>query len=172
MTQPNDIPPEPAETKAMTVWPSIAATAPGRLVGRMAAIRAGAGRFFTLGKLMAVATIPVSLAVFAWQLLPCVCRRYTLTDRRVIIQKGIRAVDAESVDLDAFDAIEVAVLPGQQWFHAGDLVFKQSGSEVLRLPGVARPEVFRQTCLKAQRALLSVRKVLERQEAAASQPAG
>jgi len=154
----------------MTVWPTIGATEAGRLVGRLAAIRVGLGSFFTLGTVFAVLTIPVSLAVFAWQLMPVVCRRYTLTDRRIIIRKGLSAVDETGVELDQFDAIEVQVLPGQEWHRSGDLVFQRDGTEVLRLRGVSRPEVFRQACLKVQDALISVRRVVQEQEADDRQP--
>lgn len=154
----------------MTVWPTIGATEAGRLVGRLAAIRIGLGSFFTLGTILAVATIPISLAVFAWQLMPVVCRRYTLTDRRIIIRKGLSAVDEASVELDQFDVIEVQVLSGQKWHRSGDLVFRQDGTEVFRLRGVSRPEVFRQVCLKVQDALISVRRVVQEQEAEDRQP--
>ena len=46
------------------------------------------------------------------------------------------------------------VLPGHQWLHAGDLVFRHVGREVLRLPGVSRPEIFRHDCLTVQSAML------------------
>ena len=154
----------------MTVWPTIGATEAGRLVGRLAAIRIGLGSFFTIGTILAVATIPISLLVFAWQLMPVVCRRYTLTDRRIIIRKGLSAVDEASVELDQFDAIEVQVLSGQAWHRSGDLVFRRDGTEVLRLRGVSRPEVFRQVCLKVQEALISVRRVVQEQEADDRQP--
>lgn len=163
--------PQLGEATAMTIWPTIAATGAGRLVGRLAAIEVGAGKFFTLGKLLAVATIPISLAVFAWQLLPFICRRYTLTNRRIIIQKGLGAVEECSIGLDEFDTIAVEILPGQQWLHAGELIFRRDGSEVFRLPGVSRPQVFRQVCLKVQNALLSVRQVVEQQVATHEQPA-
>ncbi|MCD4728242.1 MAG: PH domain-containing protein, partial [Pirellulales bacterium] len=70
------MPPEVTEVTCKVVWPTIGATRAGRLVGRLAAVRFGVGEFFTLGKLLAVASIPLSLAVFAWQLMPFVCRRY------------------------------------------------------------------------------------------------
>ena len=124
------------------------------------------GRVFTLGTLLAVATIPISLAVFAWQLMPFVARRYRLTNRRVVIQKGLSAVDEAAVGLDEFDAIDIEILPGQKWFHAGDLAFRRQGEEVFRLPGVSRPEPLRQSCLKARTAMLSVRDVLQKQAAA------
>ncbi|MBU4272925.1 MAG: PH domain-containing protein [Planctomycetes bacterium] len=147
------MPPEVTEVTCKVVWPTIGATRAGRLVGRLADVRFGVGEFFTLGKLLAVASIPLSLAVFAWQLMPFVCRRYALTNRRIIIRKGLMPVDEHWLALDEFDAIEVEFLPGQHWLHAGELIFKRAGSEALRLSGVSRPEVFRHVCLTAQSAL-------------------
>jgi hypothetical protein len=160
---PGLVPPELDEADAMTIWPTVAAHPLGRLVGRLCASKIGIGGFFTLGKLWALVTIPLSLAVYFWQLMPYICRRYTLTNRRVIIRKGLQPLDAKWVDLDGFDEIVVQVLPGQDWFHAGDLVFKRGATEVLRLSGVSRPEVFRQVCLTAQNAMLSVRRAVEAQ---------
>ncbi len=147
------MPPEVTEVTCKVVWPTIGATRAGRLVGRLAAVRFGVGEFFTLGKLLAVASIPLSLAVFAWQLMPFVCRRYALTNRRIIIRKGLMPIDERWLSLDEFDSIEVESLPGQHWLHAGELIFKRAGAEALRLSGVSRPEVFRHVCLTAQSAL-------------------
>jgi len=160
-------PSELAEVTCKVVWPTIGATRAGRFVGRAAAIRLGWGEFFTLGKLLAVATIPLSLAMFGWQLLPRVCRRYALSNRRIIIRKGLMPVDEHWIGLDEFDTVEVEVLPGQQWLHAGELVFKHAGNEVLRLSGVSRPEIFQHVCQTAQRALISVRDVVQQQMATA-----
>ncbi|NLF09191.1 MAG: PH domain-containing protein [Pirellulaceae bacterium] len=147
------MPPEISEVTCKVVWPTIGATRLGRLVGQLCDVRIGVGEFFTLGKLFALATIPVSLLVFAWQLMPFVCRRYAITNRRVIVHKGLKAIEERWIALDGFDSIEVETLPGQQWMHAGELVFKRSGAEALRLPGVSRPEVLRDTCLTVQNVL-------------------
>ena len=96
-------------------------------------------RLFNLGKLFA-AFIPASMII----------RRYTLTNRRIVVQRGMRAVDESWVELDRFDAIDLEVLPGQEWYPAGNLVFRRGPIETFRLDGVSRPETFRQTCLKAQ----------------------
>lgn len=160
---PGFVPPELDEADAVTIWPTIGAHPLGRLVGRLCAIKIGLGGFFTLGKIWALATIPLSLAVFFWQLMPYICRRYTLTNRRIIIRRGLQPLDAKWIDLDGFDAIKIKVLPGQEWLHAGELIFKRGEIEVLRLSGVSRPEVFRQVCLTAQKTILSVREVVEQQ---------
>ena len=135
-------------------WPTITATTSGRLVGRLAAVGHGFGTVVTLGVLLGVVTLPISLAVYAWQLMPFVARRYRLTNRRIIIQRGLTPVEGDSIAYEDFDALEVETLPGQAWLHAGDLVFRRAGQEVFRLSGVSRPEVFRQVCLDAQNARL------------------
>ena len=155
-----------SETPIMTVWPTIGATTAGNVVGRLSGLRLGYG-FFTLGKIFALATIPITLAVFCWQLLPLVCRRYALTSRRIVIQKGLSATDGPSVGLDEFDEIAVLVLPGQEWLKTGEVIFQRGGAEVLRLSGVSRPEIFRQLCLKAKNSLLSVQQVRQQQDSVA-----
>lgn len=158
-------PAELTEVPCKIVWPTIAATALGRLVGRLSAIRLGWGEIFTLGKLLAVATLPLSLLVYFWQLTPYGCRRYMLTNRRIIIRKGLMAVDQRWIGFEEFDTIDIEVLPGQEWLHAGDLVLRRGGAEVLRLAGIPRPETVRHLCLNMRMALLSVRNVVERQAA-------
>ena len=145
-------------------WPTITATAPGRWAGRFATIGPDFGTVVSLGTLLSIATLPVSLAVYAWQLMPFVARRYRLTDRRIVIQRGLTPVDGDSIGYDEFDAIEVETLAGQEWLHAGELVFRRDGKEVLRFSGVSRPEVFRQVCLEAQNARLAVDRILAQQQ--------
>ena len=177
-------PPELAEVTSTVVWPSIGAYPLGRLVGRWCGLRLGVG-FFTLGKAMALLTIPLSLALYVWKILPWICRRYGLTSRRIVIQKGYSAKDVASIGLDQFDAIDIRYLPGQPWLRCGEMLFVRRDSvrrgspsvrrgspdpapqEVFRLSGVPRPEVFRQVCLEGQTALLAVREVLRRQQATA-----
>jgi len=158
------VPPLAREVPSKTVWPTIGATAAGRWVGRLCAVRLGIGPFFTLGKLYALLTIPVSLVVFFWQLLPGVCRRYALTSRRIVIQRGLRPAEESSLDFDRFDAVQIEVLPGQAFLHAGDLLFLYEGREVFRLRGVPRPEILRQVCLTARSTHLAVRDVLRQQQ--------
>ena len=166
MTQPFSgiTPPDLGESPLMTVWPTIGANAPGRFVGVLCGNRIGFG-FFTLGKLLALAAIPLSLCVYAWQLMPFVCRRYTITNRRVVIRKGLGAVEGRWISLDEFDNIQVSTLSGQAWLHCGDLILRHGETELLRLAGVPRPEQIRHVCLKARLALTSVREVLQREAA-------
>lgn len=156
-------PPDLAEVTIMTVWPTIAANPIGRMLGRLYTNRSGIGPVFTIGKLMMLLTIPIALVLFAVSLAPWACRRYRLTNRRVIVQNRPRPVDERWIGLDEFDSIEVEVLPGQEWYPAGELIFRKGKIEAFRLSGVSRPETFRHTCLKAQRSYVGVRKALEQE---------
>jgi hypothetical protein len=179
-------PPETSEVTIMTVWPTLAATGFGRFFGRQYDYSAGvtvAGIRLTIGKLLALASIPFILPVYFLMLLPCLifvpkigpipqvyvsnpwAKRYRLTNRRVAIERLSGEIES-SVSLDGFDAIDLQVLPGQAWYPAGELIFRQGTVQTFRLSGVPRPETFRQTCLKAQRAHASVKKVVDRQAVA------
>ncbi|REJ91222.1 MAG: PH domain-containing protein [Planctomycetota bacterium] len=148
-------PPQLAEVTVMTVWPSLAASGIGRWWGRLYSIDVGIrvlGIPVTIGRLIALASIPFILPPFFLSLVPGLARRYRLTNRRVLIEKqqfsGKYMVEAY-VPLEKFDSIEIVELPGQAWYKAGDLVFFEGNTETFRLPGIARPQTFRHTCLKA-----------------------
>jgi hypothetical protein len=181
-------PPEGGEVTIMNVWPSLAALAGGRFWGRLYGNRSGFALFgipVTIGRIIALVSIPFVLPVFFLMLLPCLifvpkwgplprvyvsnpwARRYRLTNRRVIVERLSGEEDA-SVSLDNFDAIDVVILPGQQWYPAGDLVFRKGKIETFRLAGVPRPETFRQTCLKAQQAHTTVKQAVARQPVGAA----
>jgi hypothetical protein len=84
------------------------------------------------------------------------CHRYRLTNRRVIVEDGLGTEQQQFVSLDRFDNIEVRVLPGQEWFPCGDLIFKLGPVETFRLQAVPRAETFQQTCLKAHKSFVGV----------------
>ena len=149
------VPPDTAEATVMTVWPSVASTGLGRALGRIYRIRDGFGPI-SIGRLALLATIPVGLALYLSMRLPWAIRRYRLTNRRVAIERGVGGEVVQFVDLDRFDAIDVVVEPGQEWYAAGDLVFRRGQVETLRLPGVSRPESFRRTCLEVRQSYMSV----------------
>jgi hypothetical protein len=148
-------PPAVAEATVMTVWPSVAATGLGRALGRLYRIPSGFGPV-SVGRLALLATIPFGLGLYLSMRLPWAIRRYRLTNRRVVIERGINPKVEQFVDLDRFDAIDVVVQPGHESYSAGDLVFRRGPIETLRLPGVSRPESFRRVCLEARQAYTSV----------------
>jgi hypothetical protein len=157
------------EVTVMTVWPSLSATAFGRFWGRLFALEYGPRIFgvpLTVGRLIALASIPVMLALYFLLRLPRFplvilgiknpwCSHYRLTNRRVVVENPF-GDEIKSTTLDRFDSIDIVVEPGQAWFKAGDLVFRLGPTETFRIWGVPRPETFRQTCLKARISFVGV----------------
>lgn len=150
------------EVCVMKVWPSISAYPSGRFLGRLYSIRWPEIYIFRLGHLIGLASVPHALALYFFKVLPFVGMRYQLTNRRVVIQRGLKGVDDNFIELDRFDDVKVMVRSGQEWFHAGDLVFTLGGVETFRLEGVSRPEGFRQNCMKAHLAFVGVAKTAPR----------
>lgn len=160
------------EVTVMAVWPSISAGGVGQLLGRMYDWEVGFRLFgvpITLGRIIAVLSIPIALVLYFNKIVPRIpfvilgwsnpaCRRYRLTNRRIVVDNPFTGVEAKSVSLDRFDSIEVDQLPGQHWYKAGDLIFKNGQVETFRLAGVSRPETFRQTCLKAHMSFAGIQK--------------
>ena len=128
------------EVTVMTVWPSNAAFGIGRILGSLYSINAGF-YIFRLGHLVALASIPVAAALFFFRVAPFVGTRYRVTNRRVIVERGISGKEEKSVELDRFDEIEVVVRAGQAWYSAGDLIFRNGETETFRLDGVSPARV-------------------------------
>ncbi len=158
-------PAEVAETTIMTVWPSIGAYASGQVLGRLLAIRWPDIYIFRLGNLLALLSIPWAVVLYACRIAPWVAVRYVVTNRRVVVQRGVRGTEARSIALDAFDQVRIDVRPGQAWYQAGDVVFRHAGKEVFRLPGVAQPESLQQICGKARGAWLGVQQARQQHQA-------
>ena len=156
-------PPRLGEATIMTVWPSIAMFPLGRALGMLYCIRSGFW-IFTVGNLLMLLSIPVVLLLYFARLLPGVRRRYTLSNRRVVVQRGIFAKPERWVSLDDFDTINIEIGPGQGFYHAGQLIFKHGDVETFRLAAVTRPETFRHTCLAARKAYVEVQRIVQQQD--------
>ncbi len=163
------------ELTVMTVWPTLAATSYGRWWGRRYENPWGFTLFgvpITVGRITALLSIPFILPVYFHMLAPrlpfivfgfsnSACRRYRLTDQRILVEHAFGDGEQQSVSLARFDSIEIEVLPGQAWYPAGDLVFRNGSTETFRLAGVPHPEPFRQTCMKTRAGFLGVQQAQE-----------
>jgi len=144
------------EATVMTVWPSVSVYGLGRTLGKLLAIRWPDIYIFRVGNLIALLSIPVALVLYFMRVAPFIGIRYRLTNRRIIVERGLSGVEDKAVDLDRFDTINIEIQPGQAWYHAGDLAFKLGTVETFRLEGVSRPAAFRETCLKSHLAHATV----------------
>ena len=159
------------EREIETVYPSVAAGGIGRLIGILCdsiPVRLGGIKVSTL--LFALPLAP--LAVLGYFGLKVFGRRYILTNRSVRIQRALSSRLFRQVGLAEIDNIAVDVLPGQGFYHAGDLILlKSNGDQITTLSGVSRPERFRQIILDARDARLQSDASLAVLEARQTQPA-
>ncbi len=158
------------ESTAIVVWPSVSASETGQMLGRLYEKKDGVG-VFTLGNLFAVLSIPLAVPLYLWNFLPVVGTRYRITNRQVIVERGIQGSAEKQIGLDQFDRIEINQKPGQAWFRSADMIFWQTTSpdgeqqerEVFRLAGVPYPDVFRAACQKAAMTYRGFQEIHQRQ---------
>jgi hypothetical protein len=93
--------------------------------------------------------------------------RYRVTNKRIVVERGLTGKEERSIYLDQFDAIKIEVEAGQDWYDAGNLVFSKGTVETFRLEGVSRPDSFRHICLKASQAYRGVKQAVELQASVA-----
>src|SRR5688572_3685152 len=99
------VPAETREATVMTVWPSVAKFCVGRALGQLFAIRWPDVYIFRVGNLIALLSIPIALVLFFMRIAPGIGTRYRLTNRRVIVERGLTSVEDKAVDLDRFDTV-------------------------------------------------------------------
>ncbi len=81
--------------------------------------------------------------LFALKIMPFVCRRYTLTNRRLMVQKGLKPSPVEAVELREIDDVRVVEDTRDEFYHSASLEILSGGKVALTLPGVPEPEGFR-----------------------------
>lgn len=157
-------PPSMKEATIMTVWPSVAAMKLGPFpvglwLGKLYSLQVGV-YVFTFGNLICLMSIPIALVLYAKRIGPVVATRYRVTNKRVMVERGLGAREYKSIALNHFDAIDIEVKPGQDWYDAGDLVFRLGNVERFKLEGVSRPAAFQQVCMKARDGFVGVQEAL------------
>ncbi len=146
------------EAEIMTVYPSIAATIMGQRIGRMC----DAVPLKTFGipwlrmllaLVLAIVVVPVALTVgltlyFVTKLFG---KRYILTNRNLQVRQMIGVRTFGQASLADIKEVLIRELPGQAFYKAADIVVTgRDGKAIVRLEGVQRPAVFRQTILEAR----------------------
>src|SRR5262249_53828832 len=124
------------------VWPSVAAHP----------AVAGLGRALTR---------TIALAPLAWLLmapfyflkvLPFLARRYTLTNRRLMVRRGLKGKPSQEVALADIDEVRLQTDSNSTFFRAGTLEVLSKGKVILTLPGVPEPDSFRHAIINAYKA--------------------
>jgi hypothetical protein len=84
--------------------------------------------------------------LFKLKFAPFLCKRYTLTNRRLMIRRGWKPAVVQEVALADIDDVRLAG-DVDAFFLSGDLEVVSKGSVVMRLPASPEPEGFRQAIL-------------------------
>jgi hypothetical protein len=136
----------------MAVYPSIAATGLGKLLGRL--YESMPARI--LGVKLSHLLFPLPTAIIAIQVyfhLKLFGEVYALTNRTVQLRKSIGNRLIREVKLQDIDQVVIRQEPGQEFYPAADIyLLNKAGETMMTLPGVLRADVFRQTILEARNA--------------------
>lgn len=140
----------------MAVYPSIAATAIGKALGRL---------YESLptrvcGIKMSHWLFPLPTSIIAVQVflhLKIFGEVYALTNRSVQIRKSLGNRLLREVPLTDIDQVVIRQEPGQEFYPAADIyLLNKAGDTLMSLPGVLRADVFRQSILEARSARMLV----------------
>jgi hypothetical protein len=136
-------PPQLGEARIREVWPSVVARQEGlaslaqRLICSVFLAPLG---WFLLAPLFALSIAPI-LAI-----------RYTLTNRRLMIQRGLRPSPHQEVALADIDEVRFDSATYNSFYRCGTLQVISKGQPVMTLHGVPEPEAFRHSIINAYKA--------------------
>ncbi len=135
-----------------TVYPSIAGSWIGQVIGNLCEsipLRIGGIplSYFLFGPLVA------PFAFLGYVQYKLSGEKYQLTNRSVQRRSALGGRLNQQIALQEIAEIAIDVLPGQEFYHAGNLLLLNAkGEEVMTLEGVVRPERFRQIILETREA--------------------
>jgi hypothetical protein len=136
------VPPQLGEALIREVFPSVAA---------IPAV-ATPGRKLICSIVLAPAGWALMLPFYFLKILPGLARRYTLTNRRVMLRRGLKPVPSQEVKLSEIDDVRVVKDANSHFFRAATLEIVSGGKVVLTLPGVPEADAFRISILNACKA--------------------
>ncbi len=150
------VPPQVDEALIRVAWPSVAAVPPvaslGRALTQLAARLANTIILLPLAVLVVLPAWLLMAPLYFLKILPFLATRYAVTNRRVMIQRGLNQAPSREVELSAIDDVRIQRDGNSEFFLAGTVEIVSNGSVVLTLPGVKEPETFRNAVLNACRA--------------------
>jgi hypothetical protein len=133
------VPPQLGEAKIREAYPSVAASP---------AI-AGLGQALTRTIILAPLAWMIMAIAYFGKVLPILARRYTLTNRRLMIRRGWKAKVAQEIPLAEIDEVRLQKDINSNFFRAGTLEIVSNGQIKMILPGVPEPDSFKQAILNA-----------------------
>ena len=143
------MPPQLAEVRIREAWPTLRGVQSG--VASLAARLIQTVFLAPLGWLL-------NGLLFGKKFMPMACKRYTLTNRRLMVRRGWKPASTHEVALQDIDEVRLVPDSYSPFYRSGDLEVVSQGKVALKLAGVPEPEGFRQAILNACNAWVPGRK--------------
>jgi uncharacterized membrane protein YdbT with pleckstrin-like domain len=134
------VPPQVAEAHIRTAWPAVTDVSPGL---------AGLGAKLIRTKVLAPLAWLLLAPLYFKKIMPFVAKRYTLTNRRLMIQRGLKPKPRHEIALADIDDVNLVESSFSPFFRAADLEVISGGQVKLKLTGVPEPEAVRRSILNA-----------------------
>jgi hypothetical protein len=136
------VPPELGEATIRVVWPSVASSAGVASLGR------------SLMRTIILAPVAwLMLAPFYFKkILPGLACRYTLTNRRLMIQRGWKRKPSQEISLAQIDDVRLNPETYDPFYRAADLQILSQGQVAMTLPAVPNAESLRHAIINAYKA--------------------
>lgn len=134
------VPPQLREAIIRETWPGVTDVAP------LAALAKLMARSVILAPL---AWLPLALTV-GKRITPGLAKRYTLTNRRLMIRRGLKPTPSSEVALSEIEDVRLADGSYDEYFRTGDLEVIAKGQVAMTLEAVPEPEAFRRAILQAK----------------------
>jgi hypothetical protein len=137
------MPPQLGEAMIREVWPTVmdVSTAVASLSSK-----------FMKSVFLAPLGWMLNLLLFGKKFAPVVCKRYTLTNRRLMVQRGWKPAPIHEVALKDIDDVRLEGESYDAFYRSGNLDVMSQGKVLLKLTGVPEPESFRQAIVNAVKA--------------------
>ena len=137
------MPPQLGEAMIREVWPTV--------LGVSSAVAGLSGKLMRSGFLAPIGWMFNSL-LFGRKFAPFLCQRYTLTNRRLMVQRGWKPTPTHEIALKDIDDVHLIGDSYDAFYRSGDLQVMSGGKDVLKLIAVPEPESFRQAIVNTVRA--------------------
>lgn len=140
-------PPLQAEAIIREVFPSVVASPlPGAKAG------ARLGRILNRSIIGAPLAWALLIPPYFAKVMPFLAKRYTLTNRRVMIRRGLLPKPTHEVALADIEDVHIHKDADSDFYREGTIEIMSGGKPVLTLEGVPEPESFREAILNSSRA--------------------
>lgn len=92
------------------------------------------------------------LPVYFSKILPFLAKRYRVTNKRLVILRGLKGTPVQEIPLSEIDEVRVTKDDNSDFFRAGNIEIVSGGNVVMTLVGIPEPDSFRHAIINAYKA--------------------